>query len=306
MLRSIALLTVALIAVLVKIFFTKTFLLSPEQLHMLVMSGAIMLSVALICFLVAELTGNYSQVDKLWSLIPMIYMWYFAYSSGWSPRIVLMTICIAIWGIRLTYNFARKGGYQLRFWAGEEDYRWEVLRQNTIFKGHPLRWKLFSLFFIALYQNFLLWAITLPALVASAGVRGIGIIDYVFSVILIGLIVIETIADQQQWNYQTEKYRRKNAGEKPDGEYAVGFIRTGLFAHSRHPNYACEKLIWVVLYLFSISATGSYINWSMIGCLLLLILFQGSADFSEKISASKYPAYADYIKRVPMFLNRLW
>jgi steroid 5-alpha reductase family enzyme len=66
--------------------------------------------------------------------------------------------------------------------------------------------------------------------------------------------------------------------------------------------YACEQLIWGVLYLFSISATCVYINWSGTGCLLLLILFQGSADFSEGISLSKYPAYADYVKRLPKFI----
>lgn len=306
MLRSIIALLVILIAVSIKSFFIDAFFLSPLQLHMLEISGCIMISVALLCFVVAELTRNFSQVDKLWSIIPVVYMWYYAYSSGWDARILLMTACITIWGIRLTFNFARKGGYQLRFWAGEEDYRWEVLRNNSIFKDQPLRWRLFSFFFIALYQNFLLWAITLPAIAASAGDSGIGLADYLIAFVLIALVVIETIADQQQWNYQTEKCRRKNAGEKLNGEYAIGFIRTGLFAYSRHPNYASEQLIWLVLCLFSVNATGSYISWSMIGSILLLILFQGSADFSEKISAAKYPAYGDYMKQVPMFLNRLW
>jgi steroid 5-alpha reductase family enzyme len=42
------------------------------------------------------------------------------------------------------------------------------------------------------------------------------------------------------------------------------------------------------------------------GIILLLLLFQGSADFSEKISAEKYPAYKDYLKRVPRFLPKIW
>jgi steroid 5-alpha reductase family enzyme len=166
---------------------------------------------------------------------------------------------------------------------------------------------LFAFFFIAIYQNFLLWAITLPTVMAYAGHdKGLGPADYLIAVLVIVLIVIETIADQQQWNFQTEKYRQKDAGEKLEGEYANGFISKGLFAYSRHPNYACEQLIWIVLYLFSISATSIYVNWSMIGCILLLILFQGSADFSESISLCKYPAYANYIKRIPKFLFRFW
>ncbi len=37
-----------------------------------------------------------------------------------NPRLVIMAALITVWGSRLTYNFARKGGY--RFDA--EDYRW--------------------------------------------------------------------------------------------------------------------------------------------------------------------------------------
>jgi steroid 5-alpha reductase family enzyme len=36
--------------------------------------------------------------------------------------------------------------------------------------------------------------------------------------------------------------------------------------------------------------------------MLLLILFQGSSNFSEEISASKYPEYKDYQARVPRFI----
>jgi steroid 5-alpha reductase family enzyme len=63
-----------------------------------------------------------------------------------------------------------------------------------------------------------------------------------------------------------------------------------------------EQSIWVIFYLFSVVATGSWINWSMPGCLLLLILFKGSSDFSEEISAQKYPEYKAYQKRVPRFI----
>ena len=60
------------------------------------------------------------------------------------------------------------------------------------------------------------------------------------------------------------------------------------------------------MYAFSIVASGRWVNWSMAGCILLLLLFQGSADFSEKISAEKYPKYNDYIKNVPRFLPKLF
>ncbi|MBS1685695.1 MAG: DUF1295 domain-containing protein [Bacteroidetes bacterium] len=280
--------------------------LSDMQKHMLLTSGFIAIGVAASCIVVAELTKNYSQVDKIWSVIPVVYAVYFAYASDWDPRITLMAGCALVWGARLTFNFGRRGGYRWKFWEGEEDYRWEVLRQNPLFKGKPVNWKLFAVFFIGTYQNTLLWLITLPAMMAYAGHdKPLQWSDYLLAGLLVVLVGIEATADQQQWNYQNEKHHLKKTG-KLTGEYADGFVKTGLWKYSRHPNYACEQAIWVVFYLFSVSATGAWINWTMAGCLLLMVLFQGSADFSEGISMGKYPAYAGYVKRVGRFIPKLF
>jgi steroid 5-alpha reductase family enzyme len=40
----------------------------------------------------------------------------------------------------------------------------------------------------------------------------------------------------------------------------------------------------------------------MAGPILLMILFVGSADYTEQLSGEKYPEYADYQKRVRRFL----
>ena len=81
------------------------------------------------------------------------------------------------------------------------------------------------------------------------------------------------------------------------------YKRQGLWSISRHPNFASEQMIWVVFYLFSINATGDILNWSIIGCILLVILFRNSANFSESISKKKYPDYLNYQKNVPMFFG---
>ena len=41
---------------------------------------------------------------------------------------------------------------------------------------------------------------------------------------------------------------------------------------------------------------------TIIGALLLIVLFQGSSAFAEEISGAKYPEYADYCRQVPKFL----
>jgi steroid 5-alpha reductase family enzyme len=260
-----------------------------------------MVGVALTCFVVSELSGNYSQVDKLWSIVPIFYAGYVAMQSGWNERVTLMFVLATLWGARLTFNFGRKGGYHWIPWKGEEDYRWAVLRQNPPLNKR-LPWMAFNLFFISLYQMTLILLFTLPSIVAWQGAdKPLGFFDGLLAVLFLAVLGVEWVADQQQWNFQKEKYRRIKAGEPLDGEYAKGFVSTGLWSIVRHPNFAAEQLIWVVFYAFSVVATGRWINWSMAGMVLLMLLFLGSSDFTEKISAKKYPAYADYLKRVPRF-----
>jgi len=258
------------------------------------------LAAAVLCFLISTITGNHSQVDKLWSLIPIAYVWMVAFHSGFESRLVLMALLVTAWGIRLTYNFSRRGGYSVRFWTGEEDYRWAVLRAKPELATR-WRWVLFNLFFISLYQMGLILLFTLPA-VRSIDGTPLGWADYLLAFLLISLIVIETIADQQQWNFHREKrLLMANETDLPD-KYKKGFVHTGLWGRMRHPNYAAEQAIWIVFYFFSVAATGVWINWSVMGAILLVVLFWGSSNFSESISAVKYPDYVEYKKRVPRFL----
>ena len=127
--------------------------------------------------------------------------------------------------------------------------------------------------------------------------------DYIIGGIMFLLIVIQYISDQQQYDFQTEKYRRIENNEKLDGDYKRGFVTTGLWSFSRHPNFTCEQLIWITFYCLSASANGTYLNWSIVGCILLVILFVNSAIFSEGISSRKYPEYKKYQENVPMFLR---
>jgi steroid 5-alpha reductase family enzyme len=65
-----------------------------------------------------------------------------------------------------------------------------------------------------------------------------------------------------------------------------------------------EQMIWILFYIFSVIATGEIFNIAIGGCILLLLLFWGSSDFSESISSEKYPAYKEYQKRVGRFFPK--
>jgi steroid 5-alpha reductase family enzyme len=259
------------------------------------------------CFIAGEITKNNSQTDKLWSILPIVYAWIIVVKSGMDLRLIVMAILITLWGARLTYNFAKKGAYSIKFWTGEEDYRWVVLREHPKLNKR-WTWALFDLFFISIYQHLLILAITLPMLGAMESTVVFGLFDIILALMVFGFIVLETIADKQQNSFQNTKYELLQQGktlEELPNPYKRGFSTDGLWGRSRHPNYFAEQSIWVVLYLFTISAgVTSYLffHWTIIGSMFLILLFMGSSMFSEQISLKKYPEYPDYMNQVSKYV----
>lgn len=258
-------------------------------------------------FIAGELTGNNSQTDKLWSILPIVYAWIIVGKSGMNLRVTVMAILITIWGIRLTYNFAKKGAYSIKFWSGDEDYRWVLLREDPNLNSR-WKWALFNLLFISIYQHALILAITLPVLAVMESTVLFGLFDVLLAALVFGFIALETIADNEQNTFQNKKYELLQQGktvEELPSPYNRGFSTDGLWGRSRHPNYFAEQSIWVVLYLFLISAgVTDYVifHWTLIGSMFLILLFLGSSKFSEGVSLQKYPAYQDYMNNVSKYV----
>ena len=255
------------------------------------------------CFIVGEITQNFSQMDKLWSLLPIVYAWVVAVKGGFKTRIVVYAMVVTLWGIRLTINFARKGAYSLKFWTGTEDYRWSIVRQNPVFRRR-IMWTLFNLFFISFYQNALVLAICLPALSVMESAVPFGYPDALALIFAVAFLILETVADEYQWLFhQTKKkYMTETRDmDKLPEPYNLGFNTLGPWSRMRHPNYLGEQGIWISLYFFTVGAGVArcgIFHWSMVGPLLLILLFMGSSMLGEKISAGKYPRYKDYIDQV--------
>jgi len=250
------------------------------------------------CWIASLITKDTSWVDRIWSVVPIAYAWIFA-GFAWgtgadASRLVLMAVLVTAWGARLTFNFARKGGY-----TGMEDYRWAILRGRM----RPWQFQIFNLLFIVLYQNALLVLITLPAFVAWQNPTAITGWDVAFAILFVAFLVGEFTADQQQWNFHQAK---KAAG----GTLEPGFVTSGLFRYSRHPNFFFEQAQWWAFYAIGATAAvasglglwGGAINWTIVGAALLTVLFIGSTIFTESISAGRHPAYATYQRTTSMLV----
>ncbi len=91
---------------------------------------------AAVAWLLPVVTREVSWVDRLWSICPPVYCLIVAAAMDFdSPPVNLMTALVVAWGVRLTYNFARKGGFA----KGGEDYRWAHVRKQMGPVGFQVR-----------------------------------------------------------------------------------------------------------------------------------------------------------------------
>ena len=115
----------------------------------------------------------------------------------------------------------------------------------------------------AIIQNILLFMLGLPAYQVLNLTTPLGLSDYVITILALITLAIEFTADNQQWTYQNSKRTKKNSTNEWPGSnltYGVadwkrGFITRGLWAWSRHPNFACEQTFWVC-----VSASSASVN----------------------------------------------
>ena len=133
--------------------------------------------------------------------------------------------------------------------------------------------------------------------------------DFLTCYAMVGVVLVAAIADQQQWWFQEAKKSYQATAKVPGGyeqaDLDRGFNVNGLWSWSRHPNFAAEQTFWVALYQWSCFVSGSFYNWSGVGALGYLALFQASTWFTELVSRGKYPEYKEYQAKVGKFLPKL-
>jgi steroid 5-alpha reductase family enzyme len=151
-----------------------------------------------VVLVVSEANRNYSQVDRLWPILPATYTLHF---NVWArqhgiptAKLDLVLLCTAVWATRLTFNYWRRGGYQI----GAEDYRWEIVKAKI---GGVAMFFL-NITFISFVQSVLLFLMASPGyiqLLTSRVEPELKITDVIFASIILTLVLIEFTADEQQW-----------------------------------------------------------------------------------------------------------
>ena len=127
----------------------------------------------------------------------------------------------------------------------------------------------------------------LPVVLAIEAKAEITVLSVVFAAVSILAAVMQGIAD-----IQMHKYRRNRSG---------AFIRTGLWKHSRHPNYLGEILMWWGMGLCAVCAMPD--RWYLIlGALANTLLFFFVSIPMADGRQSKKEGFSEYKKETRALL----
>jgi steroid 5-alpha reductase family enzyme len=248
--------------------------------HPIAVAGGANVAATVVIFLFSLAYRNSSFYDAYWSVAPIAIALYWALApealGADGARQVTVVALVSLWGVRLTYNWARG-------WRGfdHEDWRYVDLRRRS---GRAF-W-LVSFLGIHLLPTivvFLGCLALLPAL--TSGRAPFGALDALAALVTAGAIWIEARADEQ--------LRRFRAAAPDPG----AILSEGLWALSRHPNYFGEIGFWWGLYLFALAADPSY-WWTIAGPLAITLLFLSvSLPLIEKRMRERRPDFAAHAER---------
>jgi steroid 5-alpha reductase family enzyme len=228
---------------------------------------------------------NSSFYDAYWSVIPIAIVLYWMSLAGPDVpalRSTAVLLVVAVWGARLTFNWARG-------WTGldHEDWRYRDFRE----KAPRFYWAI-SLAGFHVYPTlgvFAGMAAVFPAL--AYGGRPIGLLDLLALGVGLSGIWLEWLADRQLYAFVTEA---RQPGET---------LREGLWRYSRHPNYLGEMLVWWSLFLFGMAADPGWARWTILAPLAMSAMFLFvSIPLIEKRSLKRRTNYQAVIDETSMLI----
>lgn len=237
-----------------------------------------------IIFIYSLVLRNSSMYDPYWSVAPIVILGYLLVISGASllePRIALVSIVVAYWGIRLTHNWHKT-------WPGlkHEDWRYIKLANDT----KPFYWPV-SFLGIHLFPTIMVFLGCLPLIpitFSNAPTQWTDIIGFSISFIA---IEIERRADKQLRTFKQDMYISDKS-----------VCDIGLWKYSRHPNYFGEIMFWGGIFIMAYGL--NYVENLVygIGFLSMIILFVFiSIPMMEKRQILK-EGYATYRQQVSMLV----
>ena len=224
--------------------------------------------------------GNASVYDPYWSVAPIVILPLAIAEFGiWSFGSVCLLICVGYWGLRLTFNWA----YTFRG-LDHQDWRYSMLKEKS-----GALYPLVSLFGIMLFPTVVVFLCLLPALLYIRS-GTVSLLTCVGFALCLSAATLQLVADVQLHRFQKESHSRAE------------IIRSGVWKHSRHPNYLGEILMWWGVFLVMFSALPQYWYFAA-GALVNTLMFQFiSIPMAENRLAGYKEGFADYVSETNKLL----
>lgn len=246
---------------------------------MLLLGLAVIVILFTVLWAVSLRLGNSSIADVAWGPgILAIGVTYYFTSDGVPLRAHLTLVLLAIWAIRLGTHLGIRNRLQ------GEDFRYVKWRDQYE------HWWLVSYFKVFLLQAVIAWIVSLPIYFAivSLASPSLTMLDYLGVLLFVAGLVCESVADEQLRRFRAD---RVNRGKVLD---------TGLWRHTRHPNYFGEALLWWGFGLIG-AATGGVPGLLGPAILTYLLIHVSGVALLESTLIEK-AGYVQYVGRTPAFL----
>lgn len=208
-----------------------------------------------------DLTGGITYLTLTWVAVLLV--------PEVDARALLLAGLVSIWAVRLSIFLFR------RVRAAGEDRRFREIK--TSFSRFLLTWTLQGL-----------W-VSLTLAAALAAITSITRVDLDIFALLGFLLWVIGFGIEAQADRQKSAFRQ-------DPENAGKFIRTGLWAWSRHPNYFGEILLWLGAAVIAFPALQGWQLLTLISPVFVLLLLTrvSGVPMLEKRADEKWGGQAEY------------
>jgi len=255
-----------------------------DLLQLFLLSGAAILLLMILLWLLSLALKNSSIVDIFWGTGFVITAWIvFALTpEGALARRLLLCTLVTLWGLRLSLHIL------VRNWGKPEDFRYRAWREEA---GRPWWWK--SFFKVFLLQGVLMWIVAAPLVAAQFPGRpaGLTVWDGLGAAVWAIGFTFEAVGDWQLTRFKADP---ANKGK---------LLTSGVWRYTRHPNYFGDAAQWWGFFLIAVAAGGWWTIFSPIVMTTLLVRVSGVAMLEKSLATTK-PGYREYIETTSAFIPR--
>lgn len=220
-------------------------------------------------FIFSLIFSNASVYDPYWSVQPIVIGVAFAIKYSLNALGIIALVAVCFWGVRLTANWA----YTFKNLT-HQDWRYTMLKEKT-----KAFYPVINFVGIHLVPTLVVYGCVLPVVYIILLKPMLNALSVVSLSISFLAVILQGTAD-----IQMHRFRKSGVG---------GFIRVGLWKHSRHPNYLGEILMWwgiALCSLFALPKMWYLIFGAVANTILFLVVSIPMADGRQ----SRKEGYEEY------------